>query len=61
MTKQQSGDDLLPRVVAFVFICLVFPFPLTWIWNGVVVPVFGLPPLAYAQVFALHLFRRLVK
>ncbi len=46
---------VIMSLIIMVVLGLLIAFPIMWLWNGVVVAIFGLPAISWVQALGLYL------
>ena len=62
--KKKSGLEILGgclvAVIAFAIVVFLGAAIAMWLWNAIMVPVFGLPILGYWQMYGIMVLAKLI-
>ena len=51
---------ILGAILLFIILCLLGAAIAMWLWNVIMVPVFGMPALGYWQTYGIMILAKLI-
>ena len=51
---------ILGAILVFVILCFLGAAIAMWLWNAIMVPVFGMPVLGYWQTYGIMILAKLI-